>query len=389
MPCKVGAPLADSPPPPRTVATLANRAGTAEQDLITNDEAIAAAVDSFGAEVGMDTEFIRVRTFHPVAALYQIAGDDGVALIDATAPASFTALKNLLLDAQRVKIVHSCSEDFEVVARHLEIRPRAVVDTQLAHAFLSPTLSASYAALAKHYLGVQVGKQETRSNWLLRPLSAAQIAYARLDVAYLKPIWRAQREALHAAGRTDWFEEEMRHVAAPAVPPERWYRNVKGAWRLKSGELAVLRSLVTWREREARRRDLPRAWTVRDEALFTMARWPCLTAEDVGKVLPERSGRRYAAALVEAHRRGREDPEPPPREPRPLSARGSALAKTLRDIALREAERLNIAPSLLAGKRDVEAAVRHHHDHGELPEHFHGWRRTVIGDPFNEVLAAG
>ena len=363
--------------------------GVGEADLLAGDEAIAACVAALGGEVGVDTEFLRIRTFHPIAALYQLAGDAGVALIDAAAPASFAALKALLLDAERTKIVHSCSEDLEVMVHHLDVCPRSVVDTQLAHAFLSPTPSASYAALVEHYLGVRLGKQETRSNWLRRPLSAAQLEYARLDVAYLKPIWQAQREALVEGGRMEWFAEDMRRVlTTPPEPPERWYRNVKGVWRLKPPELAVLRSLATWREREARRRDLPRAWTVRDEALFTMARWPCLREEDVAKVLPKRSARRYAAALVEAHQRGVDDPDPPPREPRPLSARAGAVAKTLRDIAVREAERLQVAPSLLAGKRDVETAIRHHREHGALPERLGGWRRAIVGDAFHAVLAA-
>ena len=384
--------MADQAAPPSApahgAAASARVAGDGEADLLASDQAIAACVHSLGDEVGVDTEFMRVRTFHPIAALYQLAGDDGVALVDATASASFAALKALLLDAERTKIMHSCSEDLEVVARHLDLRPRAVVDTQLAHAFLSPEPSASYAALVERYIGIRLGKQETRSNWLRRPLSAAQLAYARLDAAYLKPIWRAQREALAAAGRMDWFAEDMRRVlATSAEPPERWYRNIKGVWRLQSAELAVLRSLVAWREREARRRDLPRAWTVRDEALFTLARWPCLRAEDVYNVLPKRSVHRYAAALVEAHRRGVDDPDPPGREPRPLSARGSALAKKLRAIVVREAERLQIAPSLLARKRDLEAAVRHHREHGALPEHFNGWRRAIIGDAFHETLA--
>lgn len=394
--CEVGGLLADRAPPPLTsardgaAAVLANRDSGSGGDLVCGDDAIAACVASLGDEVGVDTEFIRIRTFHPVAALYQLAGDGEVALVDATATASFDALKALLLDPVRTKVMHSCSEDLEVMAHHLGVRPLAVVDTQLAHAFLSPAVSASYAALVEQYLGVRIGKQETRSNWLRRPLAAAQVAYARLDVAYLKPIWGAQREALETARRMPWFEEEMRAILATSpAPPERWYRNVKGVWRLKADELAVLRSLVAWREREARRRDLPRAWTVRDDALFALARRQCLTAEDVARVVPGRGGRRFAAALVEAHRRGLEDPHPPACEPRPLRTHASELAKTLRGIVGREAERLNIAPSLLAGKRDVELAVRHHRDHGELPERFAGWRHAVIGEEFSQVLAAG
>ena len=358
--------------------------------LIDSDEAIAACLATLGDEVGVDTEFVRTRTFHPNAALYQLAGNDRVALVDASAPITFAALKALLADGERAKVMHSCSEDLEVFAHHLNMRPLGLVDTQIAHAFLSPDRSASYASVVERYLGIRLDKQETRSNWLRRPLSDTQLAYARADVAHLVAIWRMERAALLAAGRLAWFEEEMRRVldrvVASAAPPECWYRNVKGAWRLNVRELAVLRSLTAWREREARRRNLPRAWTVPDETLFTLARWPRLDAEDVAKALPKRMARRHAAAIMDAHQRGLRDGDPPARAPRPLGPSARKLAAALRAVVVREAERLNVAPGLLAGKRDIEAAVRHHRAHGELPERFDGWRGSVLGEAFNAVL---
>lgn len=362
-----------------------NRAAAA--GLITTDAALEALVTRLGMEVGLDTEFIRVRTFYPVAALYQLADDGGTALVDATAPAAFTALKRLLLDATRVKVMHSCSEDLEVMARHLDLRPNAMVDTQLADAFLTTEMSASYAALVERYVGVQLGKQETRSNWLRRPLSASQVAYAQLDVAYLLPVWRAQRRALESTGRLSWFQEEMRQqLTARTPPPESWYRNLKGAGRLSRRELAVLRSVATWREREARRRDLPRSWMVRDDALLAMARRKQLTASDVAEWLPPRAARRYGPALEVAHRRGLDDPDPPPRPPRPLGPRETAIARALRAVIDREGRRLNLAPRLLAAKRDIEAAVRHHRDYGALPERFNGWRGALLGDVLTDAL---
>lgn len=361
----------------------------AHPGLLAGDDAIAAFVATLGDAVGVDTEFIRVRTFHPVAALYQLAGAQRVGLVDAAAPANFAALKALLEDAGRTKIMHACSEDLEVMAHHLGVRPRGLVDTQVAHAFLTPEHSASYAALVSHYLGVTLGKHETRSNWLARPLSAAQLAYARLDVVHLPAIWRAEREALVAAGRLAWLEEDMaRLVTAPAQTPELAYRNLKGVWRFKGQALAVLRSLASWREREARRRDLPRAWTVRDEALLTLARRDQLTRRDIAAVLPTKLANRYAPALLAAHQRGLDDPAPPADEPRPLGNQASAAVKRLRQVVAGVAERLGMAPALLASRRDLEAAVRHYRDHRELATHIRGWRRDVLGGALCDILAA-
>ena len=362
---------------------------SAATGLLAGDDAIGAFAAALGDTVGVDTEFIRVRTFHPVPALYQLAGQSGVGLVDAAAPATFTALKALLRDPERTKIMHACSEDLEVMAHHLGVRPQGLVDTQVAHAFLTPDYSASYAALAEHYLGVALSKQETRSNWLARPLSAAQLAYARLDVVHLPAIWRAQRAALLAAGRLAWMEEDMaRLLAAAEQTPDAAYRNLKGVWRFRGQALAVLRSLASWREGEARRRDLPRAWTVRDDALLALARRDQLTREDIAAVLPPKPARRYAPALLAAHQRGLDDPAPPPNEPRPLGQQANIAVKRLRQAVVGVAEQLGMAPALLASRRDLETAVRHYRDHRELTTRIGGWRRDLLGDALRDILAA-
>ena len=358
--------------------------------LITEGDALAAGIAELGETVGVDTEFMRVRTFYPIPALYQLADDHRVLLLDARSGADFDALKVLLLDQQRAKIMHACSEDLEVIAVHLGLRPANLIDTQVAHAFLTPDYGVGYAKLVSHYLGVALDQEATRSDWLQRPLSAAQIAYAREDAAHLLPIWRQQREALGRAGRLAWFEQEMQRVLATLPEtPETWYRTVKGIWRLDSRELGVLRSLVTWREREARRRDAPRAWVVADEPLVVMARREQLHAGDVAQLLAKRVAVRYSKALVAAHREGLADPLPPARAPRPLKQRASGVVKELRTVAVDVAKRLGMAPEVLGRKRDLEAVYRHYHEHGGgLPDWFRDWRQELLGDAFDEVLAA-
>ena len=339
--------------------------------------------------MGIDTEFIRVRTFHPIPALYQLAGDNGVTLADAQAPSDFAALQALLKEPTRTKIMHATSEDFEVFAHHFGLRPTNVVDTQIAHAFLTPDFSASYATLVKHYVGVELGKHETRSDWLQRPLTAQQVAYAREDVAYLRPIWEQQRAALAAKGRLAWFLDEMRSVLETTQEtPQTWYRTLKSIWRLSRRELAVLRSLVCWREDEARRRNVPRAWIVRDEALFTLARRDCLRSDDLPPLMPQRTARRYGQALASAHRDGLEDASPPPRAPKPLGRSDSKAVVELRAVVEAAAQRIGMAAPLLARRRDLENALRHHRRHDDLPAKFQGWRNDVIGDAFRAVLAA-
>ena len=359
--------------------------------IINTDADLDLCVASLGQVVGIDTEFIRVRTFYPIPALYQLAGDDGIALVDAQAGATFDALKALLVDPVRTKVIHACSEDLEVMATHLGVRPANLVDTQLAHAFLGGEFSASYAKLVERYLGLKLGKHETRSDWLQRPLSKEQVRYACEDVAYLGPIWQRQSDAMAEAGRLDWFLEDMQRVLdAPAATPDTWFETMKGGWRLGCRERIVLRNLVRWREQEARRRDIPRAHTVKDEHLVALARCDRLELRDVASLLPRRTAKRYGKVLAAVHRQGLADQEPAPEATRPLSRRDGGLVRALREAGRRESDRLGIAPELLARKRDLEADLHYFRGRGELPPRYRqGWRRGVVGDIFTEILAAG
>ena len=355
--------------------------------LVDHDQALAAGIAALGSTVGVDTEFMRVRTFHPIPALYQLAADTDVLLVDAQAAATFAPLKALLLDPARAKVMHACSEDLEVIAVHLGLRPVKVLDTQLAHAFLTPEYSAGYVKLVDHYLGRTLRQHETRSDWLARPLSDAQIRYAREDAVYLVPIWERQRDALDRCGRLKWFEEDMQRVLSTSPEtPDTWYRTIKGIWRLNRRELAVLRSLIRWRELEARRRDVPRAWVAADERLTTLARRDELRANDVASVLPRRVAARYGKALVRAHRAGVEDPEPPARIPPPLKRAATAAVKDMRHLAGETAARLGVAKELIARKRDLEALYRHYRDHRMLPGWFGGWRAEVLGVALEDLL---
>ena len=62
--------------------------------------------------------------------------------------------------------------------------------------------------LVEQNLGLQVDKQQTRSDWLQRPLSDDQLHYAVVDVEHLVAIFE-QLQQLHDKSRWSWFQEDM------------------------------------------------------------------------------------------------------------------------------------------------------------------------------------
>lgn len=355
---------------------------------VASDGALAEAAEQWGRAVGLDTEFQRTHTYFPIPGLYQLSAASGVWLIDPLAVDDWTPLTRLLEDAGCVKVMHACSEDLELLDHHLGVRPANLFDTQLAHAFLSEHYALSYANLVKALLGLDLPKQQTRSNWLRRPLSAAQLGYACGDVALLLDLHGRLLDGLDGLGRRRWFAEEMAHRQRPADnKPEAYFAGVKGAWRLRPEELGALRALCAWRERKAVAENKPRNWVVRDEHLLGFARQRRLTASVIESRVPRRLARRYAEELRCAHELGWRQPETRAL-PKPLSSRQTAAVKQLQDLGKRRAAALGMAPELLSRRRDLVACLRYYEANGELPETHRGWRWPVVGADFAAILAA-
>ena len=355
---------------------------------IDSNARLAQAAGQWHGVIGLDTEFQRTDTFYPIPGLYQLVADSKIWLIDPLAIDDWRPLTRVLEDPVTVKIMHSCSEDLELMAHHLKVRPSNLFDTQIAYAFVSEHLSISYANLVKALLGLLLPKQQVRSNWLRRPLSDAQISYAGDDVASLPALHRLLCDELAVKGRWDWFQEDMaQREATSCVDPDRYYMGVKGAWRLNGTELGALKALCAWRERQAMAEDKPRNRVVWDEHLLQFARPAKLTTALMETRLPHRLARRYGEALIDVHRAGRASPVNSA-PPRPLSGGQSALVKQLRKVGLERAASLGMAPELLSRRRDLEACLRHHASTGELSATYRGWRGALVGTEFAAILNA-
>ncbi len=336
--------------------------------------------------VGVDTEFMRTDTFFPIPALYQISEKCGSAIIDAQAAIDFTQLKALFLNSSVTKVMHSCSEDLEVIQVQFSIVPESLIDTQLAQAFVANQYSMSYGNLVKEYLGVELEKTSTRSNWLRRPLSDAQLEYAGDDSKYLIPLWEAIKGELESLNRLVWYYEELSRVLSQEHSSENYYRSIKGVRRLDQAQLGILRSLVDWRESEARSANKPRARIVTDAHLLELATRKRSDLGTLRYVLPKTDFDRYQSQVVVALEQGIDDPEPPVLLPRPLSLSQSRVCKILRSLAKEIAEELGIAVELLARKKDVEDCVRSYCLGGALPDWFGKWRKELMGERFIEIL---
>jgi ribonuclease D len=339
--------------------------------------------------VAVDTEFERTETFFPIAGLIQICDGERAFLIDPLAITDWSPLVEVLRSSDVVKVLHSCSEDIEVFFKLCGTAPAPLFDTQLAAAYLDMGFSMGYSRLVKALLDIDLSKEETRSNWLQRPLSASQVSYAAADAVYLAEIYQIIVPRIEAAGLSSWlFEDTADQVAAAqrVQEPETAYINIKQAWRLKPGELAVLKILTSWREREARERDQARNRMLRERTLCPLAQRQPDNLQALSRIedMHPRTVRHHGNEILELIRKGQQVPtnEWPERLPEPLPVDANHLLKVLRKVGQRQAERLGIAPEIMLRKKSIEALVRTGYPGGpySLPAELTGWRRELMGE---------
>ena len=164
--------------------------------------------------IGLDTEFIRERTFWPQLALVQMAIGEEILLIDPLIPGMAEALKPWLTDTSITKVMHSASEDLVAFKHTCGVLPRPLFDTQIGAALAGIGSGMGYQKLVAAITGVTLPKGETRSDWMRRPLSPTQLEYAADDVVHLFALHDEIRSQLEQKGRTAWLQEDSERLLA-------------------------------------------------------------------------------------------------------------------------------------------------------------------------------
>ena len=164
--------------------------------------------------VAVDTEFRRTTKDNMKLALMQVNDSSEIYLIDCLQIKEPRETCSFLSSPDPKKIFHSCREDIEAIYSWTNKGVLNIYDTQIANSLLGGTYSISYQALVKEKIGLKVSKDQTRTNWLKRPLTEAQLNYAASDVYYLIDLYRLQREEFSKTNKLEWLEEESNKDSA-------------------------------------------------------------------------------------------------------------------------------------------------------------------------------
>jgi ribonuclease D len=364
---------------------------------IDTDAALAAAAKIWQTSIllALDTEFVRVDTYYPRLGLIQLSDGQEVWLIDPLCIRDWQPFCAVMTQPSILKVLHSCSEDMETLKHHLKLIPSPVMDTQIAAGMAGFDGVMSYQRLVKATMDLDIDKDETRSDWMARPLSQGQLTYAAADVLHLVTVANMLREKLHNMGRLGWIDEDMAKLVTEwqkDSSDKMLYAKVKQAWMLRPQQLAVLERLTLWREERCKELDIPRPRLLNDAALMELAkRLPrdekqLFQFRDIKPNVVRKEGGTIIT-LIEA---GADSPQEnwPERLAKPLSPQAGEWFKDMRALVAKKATELGIPPELLARKKPLEWMLRQGYPRGPypVPDDLLGWRENVIVQPLQQLL---
>lgn len=335
---------------------------------------------SGAAHLALDTEFVRERTYFPELCVVQVATESIVAAVDCLADLDLDPFFESMLAGDKVWILHSASQDLEVLYYRTRRTPPQLIDTQIAAGLTGMPAQVGLQGLLAELLDVDIGKQHTRADWSRRPLTDALKQYALDDVRHLLDAWGRLEERLNQLGRLEWLHEDCARQLAVPIEPEldTLYDKIKGAGSLTRRHRATARALVSWREERAIARNKPRRWILADDQLVRIAKALPQSMTELKQVrdLPPRLVGHSGSALLEAMAQAETVADPP----RPVSP-DRVLVKTLQAEVRACAADLGIQPELLATRRDI-AKLAAGQSTDSLPP---GWRRSLLGEILESV----
>ena len=333
--------------------------------------------------VAIDTEFMREKTYFAKLCLVQIAGGAETYLIDPLQGMDLTPLSDILTNPAIVKVFHAGGQDLEIFYQLFGRATAPVFDTQPASALVGHPEQVSYGALVARECGVQLEKADSFTDWARRPLTPAQVEYARNDVVYLLQVYPLLREKIRAAGREGWLDEAFASMGDPAtyeVDYSSLWRKVKRVSGLAPRALAVVAQVAEFREREAMRRNLPKRWVLSDETIVQIAhRKPRSKAEleqirGITKLAVTRADE-LIACVERAAALPDEDLPSIVRTARPAFDLDPGVDLVVALVRQRAKDH-NVAMTQLATRAQLEEFIRSRGEAGALAE---GWRYAMVG----------
>ena len=341
---------------------------------------------------GLDTEFIKVDTLWPKLGVFQINVENNVYLLDGTT-LDLTEFWNKLFRAQQ-NVFHACSEDIDLIYHYAQHKTlNNVFDTQVGMSFLGHGLQVSYQNALKQMLDVDIDKGETRSNWLARPLSPAQLSYAANDVLYLMNLSEKVKQELDSKSLLHFALEDCQHLTqeiATETPLHLLYQDI-GNYRHSRRQLMQLQQLAVWREHIVKALNTPRSFILKNSSMIDLVEKNPKNAFQLSGVKDIRQNvvREHGTTILDLVKFLPEQADWPLRMARPIRHSSKDVGEKIDHLIQNVVNETSIPKEVLMRKKWMNALHQHvvfHNDEQDLPDYLLGWRYDLLTQPLIQLL---
>ena len=345
-------------------------------------------VDRFG----IDTEFIKVDTLWPKLGVLQLNVDQKVVLLDGI-QLNLQPIWQKMFDAKQT-VFHACGEDIDLIYHYAkQTNLNNVFDTQVAMAFLGHGLQVSYQNALKQILDIEIEKDQTRSNWLARPLSDEQLSYAANDVVYLMDLadqLQAQLidKNLYSAVLEDcqsWTTEIGQQTEAALL-----YTDVAN-YRHYPRQLIQLQQLALWRDEMIKTHNVPKSFVLKNSSLLDLVEknpknnYQLAQVKDIRPNVVREHGKTILALLKDLP----DESQWPKRLLKPVKQASVEIQEQVNAVIQEARQRTDVPTDVLMRKKWMQAMYQHvvfGHDIETLPSYLLGWRYDLLTAPIVELL---
>jgi len=300
--------------------------------------------------IAVDTESNSLHAYRERVCLVQFSTPKKDYIVDPLILQDLSALAPLFANPKIEKIFHAAEYDLICLRRDFGFEFANLFDTMQAARVLGYQF-VGLDNLLQEKFGVKMDKRHQKADWGERPLTPAQIDYARFDTHYLFQLRDLLENELREKARLELALEDF--VLACAVNGVKEKTNGSSWKRFASRkdvtprELTILSELCTCRDEIAEKLDRPAFKVISDDVLLDIARnLPEKDVDLAGIGLSSRQIHLWGRDILAALKRGAEAPLVKREQP-----------KRPNDAVLRRVEKLKNWRKKLAREQAVESDI--------------------------------
>ncbi|NJC97682.1 MAG: ribonuclease D [Anaerolineae bacterium] len=300
--------------------------------------------------ISVDTESNSLHAYRVIVCLIQFSTPNKDYLLDPLALTDLRSLGPIFSDPKIEKIFHAAEYDLICLQRDFGFKFSNLFDTMQASRILGYQYVGLDRILSEKF-DVKVDKRHQKANWGARPLTPAQLDYARRDTHYLFALRDLLEQELREQERWDIARDDFRLACQVDVPKEKMNGS---SWKrfnfrkdVSHRELTILSELCVCRDAIAEKMDRPSFKVIDDNMLLDIARnLPEKDVDLAGIGLSPKQIRLWGGEILAAVRRGADTPLVKREQPeRP------------NDAMLRRLDKLKNWRKKVAGEMKVESDI--------------------------------